>query len=174
MSWNPDAGTILSIAGLRDPGTIRDLYNHPDFLDWMKSSRSTPSGFEVEFTPNALTHRGASLWKSVVRPAASIASRLPEPYLQNEVVSYGGVVKNSLLGLTGYEESRVVQLIGATVDQAFHRNILPNMILARLQLTPARWFAARAEELDLDSLPESVAVSLGTTGELIFLSLRLR
>lgn len=173
-SWDPEAGDLISIVGLRDPAVIRDLYDHPAFHDWMKATRTTPTGFAVEFTPDALTHGGASLWKSVVRPPEGVPSTVPEGFLAGDMVSYGGVAGNYLLGTTGIDESGVAELIDTANKQAFHRNILPTMMLALLQIDSAKLLSAHSDKLDLARMPASVAVNLGTTGELLFLSLRLR
>ena len=172
--WNPRTGSMVSILGLRKGDLVRKLYGHPSFLAWTESTRTTPTGFEVEFIPNALTHRGVSLWKSVVRPAESVAARMPDRFLQDEIVSYGGAVGSYLIGVTGVDESFVKGLIERASKHKFRRNILPNMTMARVQLRPARLLEARRDQLDLDGLPKSVVANLGTTGELLFLSLRLQ
>jgi len=173
-SWDPETGSLVSIAGLRNPDFIRELYDHPAFHDWMKVTRSTPSGLVVEFTPDALTHGGATLWKSVVHPPEGIASKVPERFLAEDLVSYGGVAGRYLIGTTGVDERGVAELIDAATKETFLRNIMPKMLLAHVQIAPAKLLSAHADQLDLDRLPKSVAVNLGTTGELLFLSLRLR
>jgi hypothetical protein len=174
VSWNPENGSVLSVAGLRNPDLFRDLYRQPELAEWMASARTNSSGFEVEYTPNALTTEQATLWKSVARPTGAVSSRMPDAYLQREIVSYGGVASSYLLGTINVEETGVRALVDAASKHAFPRDILPSMFLARLEISPARFLAPRGDEIDVRRLPSSVTIGLGSTGELLLLSLRLR
>ena len=170
--WNARTGSVMSILGLRDPDRLRKLHRGKELRSWMAAQRTTSQGFEIEFTPDAVEHRGASLWKSVARPTQPAASHLPTT-LQSEIVSHGGIVETYLLGAIGADQTLVEDLIDRARQHSFHRDILSELILARLRIRPRELLAAHAGELDLDQLPATVVATVGNTGELFFFSIKL-
>lgn len=172
-AWNPRTGSMVFVAGVRESATTNKLYNHPSFTNWLESTQTTPSGFDVKFTPNAIEHRGSRIWKSVARPSAEVANRLPDRFLQSEIVSYGGLAGDYVIGATGVEESFVKGIVDRAVGHQFKRTVMPRLTFLNAHVRLADFLEASGREMS-NRLPNTIGCGLGTSGDLLFLRVKLQ
>jgi len=172
-AWNPQKASMAFLAGLRDPATTRALYEHPEFEQWLKSYTTTPSGYAAEFTPAVVDRNGAKVWRSVTRPTPAPDASSPGKLLGEEIVSYSGVAGDYLLGATGHDQAFVEQLVSRAAGHQLQRQVLPQLTFLSAHIRTAA-LLANAEQGTSGRLPETVGLGVGTSGQLLFIRVRLQ
>ena len=161
MNWDLGGGGMAFAISLADPDAMKALYAAPEFLAWTKDMQQMAPGQEAEVTPNAFTHRGVNMLKSVVTTENEHMAAQNPLMKDGKMVGYNAIAGNYLVSSVGGSDSDVKALVDLILDGKLKNQMLPVNTLAVMHVNLPEFIDVMSQgRAPANEIPESVRVDI--------------